>query len=84
MSLTTALGSTKDTKRQEDLKRYNKTVIHQTGHTIYCAVLFVIFVLFVDSCFFWDEKCRGKAGESGAGDPNQRVLMIIFPSCVGV
>jgi len=34
LNLKTAFGSTKDTKRHENLKRYNKTVIHQTGHTM--------------------------------------------------
>jgi len=46
-----AFGSTKDTKRHENLKCYNKTVIHQTGYTMMLSLLVFLFVFFVDNCF---------------------------------
>ncbi|MDP2755957.1 MAG: hypothetical protein Q8P40_16470, partial [Nitrospirota bacterium] len=46
-------------ERHEILKRYNKTVIHQTGYTMMLYILlflFVLFVIFVDNCFFWVKR----------------------------
>ena len=42
-------------EKTRKLNHYSKTVIHQTGYavkTYIFLILFVYFVIFVDSCFF--------------------------------